>query len=313
MTRKFFLTLLAMLTLLVAGCQPKIPLVAMDSSYVDETPRIAVLSAFEPEFNAVLARAQVEQAFTYQDRLIYTAELGGQKVILASSGVSMVNAAMTTQWIIDHFNVSALIISGIAGGANPQLQIGDVVVPAQWAQYQEQVFARETEKGWDTAWYGQEQGNFEMMFPQPVEAHNAAGNQKIFWFQADPAMLEVARQAAKNVELERCTLAVMCLDHELSVEVGGNGVSGSTFVNNKQYREWVWENFNASAIDMESAAVAQVAYSNEIPFIAFRSLSDLAGGEAGANQLPIFMKLAANNAAEMVETFLQVQEPGPEY
>lgn len=303
MKSKILLLIALAASLGLGSCQ--VPTSSVSAPYLDETPRIAVLSAFEPEFNAVVKRAVIEQSFPYQDRKIYTGELGGQKVILAASGVSMVNAAMTTQWIIDHFNVRAVVVSGIAGGANPQLSIGDVVVPAQWAQYQEQVFARETSNGWDTAWYGQDYGNYEMMFPQPVEAHSPDGSQSVFWFQADPNLLELARQAAGQVELDRCAFLVVCLKEELSIEVGGSGVSGPTFVNNKAYREWVWQNFNASAIDMESAAVAQVAFSNQVPFIAFRSLSDLAGGEEGANQLPVFFKLASKNAATLVEAFLQ--------
>jgi adenosylhomocysteine nucleosidase len=55
---------------------------------------------------------------------------------------------------------------------------------------------------------------------------------------------------------------------------------------------------------MESAAVAQVAYANGVPVIIFRSLSDLAGGDAGANQMTIFMTLAAVNSADVVRAFI---------
>jgi adenosylhomocysteine nucleosidase len=56
---------------------------------------------------------------------------------------------------------------------------------------------------------------------------------------------------------------------------------------------------------METAAVAHVAYVNDVPFIAFRSLSDLAGGGPGANEIDIFFQLASDNSAEVVLTFLQ--------
>ena len=55
---------------------------------------------------------------------------------------------------------------------------------------------------------------------------------------------------------------------------------------------------------MESAAVAHVAYANAVPFIAFRSLSDLAGGESGENQIRTFFQLAADNSATVVRAFL---------
>ena len=55
---------------------------------------------------------------------------------------------------------------------------------------------------------------------------------------------------------------------------------------------------------MESGAVAQVAFANSVPFVAFRSLSDLAGGDAGANQMVTFMALASGNSATVVRAFV---------
>jgi adenosylhomocysteine nucleosidase len=56
---------------------------------------------------------------------------------------------------------------------------------------------------------------------------------------------------------------------------------------------------------MESAAVAHVAYANQTPFIAFRSLSDLAGGGEGENEIGTFFQLASNNSAAVVKAFLR--------
>lgn len=56
---------------------------------------------------------------------------------------------------------------------------------------------------------------------------------------------------------------------------------------------------------MESAAVAHVAYINRTPFIAFRSLSDLAGGGKGENEMGTFFQLAADNSAAVVVAFLK--------
>jgi hypoxanthine phosphoribosyltransferase len=82
-----------------------------------------------------------------------------------------------------------------------------------------------------------------------------------------------------------------CLDHQPKVLVGGNGISGPAFADNAEYREYLFATFKAQVLDMETAATAQVAYANRVPFIAFRSLSDLAGGDAGANQSWVFGRL----------------------
>jgi len=75
--------------------------------------------------------------------------------------------------------------------------------------------------------------------------------------------------------------------------------------------EWLYQNFQADAVDMETAAVAQVAYVNQLPFLGFRSLSDLADGSAGPNEILVFGNLAANNAAVVVTAFLEIWS-GPE-
>ena len=87
--------------------------------------------------------------------------------------------------------------------------------------------------------------------------------------------------------------------------VGGNGVSGQSFVDNAQFRQYAFETFKAQVLDMESAAVAMVAHANGVPFIAFRSLSDLAGGGPAENEMLTFMALAADNSAKVVISFLQ--------
>ena len=56
---------------------------------------------------------------------------------------------------------------------------------------------------------------------------------------------------------------------------------------------------------METAAVAVVAHEHGVPYIAFRSLSDLAGGETGTNVMRTFGRLAATNAATVVLEFLR--------
>jgi adenosylhomocysteine nucleosidase len=50
--------------------------------------------------------------------------------------------------------------------------------------------------------------------------------------------------------------------------------------------------------------VIQVAYANATPAIVFRSLSDLAGGDADANRMETFMHLASINSAKVVRAYL---------
>ena len=63
---------------------------------------------------------------------------------------------------------------------------------------------------------------------------------------------------------------------------------------------WAHGSFGARVLDMESAAVAHVAWCNQVDFIAVRSVSDLAGGGADANEMATFMGLAAINSVRVV-------------
>lgn len=276
---------------------------------LDLTPRYAVISAFEPEWVALQAAMTPEAEHDVNGNRFLTGTLGGKPVVLFLSGVSMVNAAMNTQVALDRFAVKGIVFSGIAGGVDPSLSIGDVVAPAQWSEYLESVFAREADGAYALPpWMPPtELPNYGMIFPQPVGVVSARQEavEHRQWFPADPELLAIAEKVASALDLAACNAENACLARPPKIVVGGNGVSGQAFVDNAAFREWVFSTFDARVLDMESAAVAHVAYANEVPFVAFRSLSDLAGGGEGANEMATFMSLAAGNSAAVVEAFLK--------
>ena len=275
---------------------------------VDNVARIAIVSAFAPEL--ALLRDELSGAAVYSLNGVefVTGTLQGHEVVLFLSGISVVNAAMTAQLALDHFAIERIVFSGIAGGGDPALRIGDVVIADRWGQYLELVFARKTEGGWQAPpFFDYPYANFGMLFPRSVTVlrAGAAGPETRFWFPADAALLAAARVAAAEVVLARCSADGTCLRHDPRVVVGGPGVSGGAFIDNAEFREYALATFGALVLDMESAAVAHVAYANGIPFLAIRSLSDLAGGGDGENQMEAFLRLAAGNAAAVVKALLQ--------
>ncbi|MCY1211569.1 5'-methylthioadenosine/S-adenosylhomocysteine nucleosidase [compost metagenome] len=302
--------LAAALGLVLTGCVGvyKSDVVSINSSTrLDDTPRLAVISAFEPELKLLLTRLQGPRKHSVNGVEFTTGTLEGKPVVLFLSGISMTNATMNTQLVLNRFRISGIVFSGIAGGVNPSLHVGDVTVPAQWGQYLEVLMARETAPGKYSAppfITDATLPNYGMNFPRPVEVRSAAkpGIERKFWFAADPKMLEVAR-SIRNVELANCG-AGKCLPRKPQLVVGGNGVSGQAFMDNKAYREYTYKTFQANVLDMETAAVGMVAYSNGVPYIAFRSLSDLAGGGDGENEMGTFMSIAADNSAKVMLAFL---------
>ena len=302
MPMKSLSLLAALLALCLALAAPAAAVETLDS-----TPRTAVMSAFRPEWTALQARLKDRRDYLVNGATYSTGTIEGKPVVLLLSGVSMVNAAMTAQLVLDRFAVERIVFSGIAGGVDPDLSIGDVAVPSEWSEYLEAVFARKTDGGYVVpSFFSKSIASYGMIFPQPVELARGNGDiEKRQWFPVDADLLALARKAGDATQLRDCTAENKCLKRKPRIVVGGRGVSGQAFVDNKAFRLYVRKTFGAEVLDMESAAVAHVAYLNKVPFIAFRSLSDLAGGGPEENELGTFFQLAADNSAAVVVAFLR--------
>ncbi|MFV3076703.1 5'-methylthioadenosine/S-adenosylhomocysteine nucleosidase [Niveispirillum fermenti] len=280
---------------------------------LDEVPRTAIMSAFAPELVGLLAATRDKRMVSVHGVDFTLGLLAGRPVVLVLSGVSMVNAAMTTQMLLDRFQVDALLFSGIAGGLDAGLHIGDVAVPRRWGQFLESHFVRQDADGTlrPVPWAS-------LPFPahgaiQPSNAYVRVPGRteplRKFWFEADAALMDLAGKVVPGVKLDRCAANKTCLDTTPRALVGGDGVSGPAFVDNEGWRAYLNGTIGAQVVDMESAAVALVAEQNGIPFIAFRSVSDLAGADPDENRMHIFMALAASNAARVLMAFLAAMPP----
>ena len=306
------------------------------------TPRIGIVSAFGQEAAVLVAQTRAPRTWVINGNRFTTGTLRGEPVVIVLSGVSMVNSAMVTQLMVDHFRVSRLVMSGIAGGVDPAHHIGDVMIPDRWAMPLEVFWNRDNVlpatcgKEADVSCLGLKLATVDgkpvppfylatPAAPMPsglfmrenfvMTAANAPGGEFRFDYPVDAAMLAVAR--AIRPELARCGPKAMkapgaepdpalCVKTTPHVVVGGRGVSGSAFLANPQYRRYLFEHLQAQVFEMETAALAHVAYANGVPYIAFRSLSDLAGAEEfDADVAALFASgLAETNEAAVTLAFL---------
>ena len=296
-------------TLALLACPALAP-----AQVLDQTPRTVVMTAFPPEYQALVGSVAEPVTYHVNGLTLLTGTIEGHPIVLMQSGVSMVNAAMNTQLVLDRFRVRRIVFSGIAGGVDPSLAIGDVIVPTQWGQYLEVAFARRKGGKWVTPEPVDAEAprNWDMMFPRGVRVANATEPPtRRYLLDADPALLDLARSVAARVSLKRCLPPTAgaaaqgkCLTGNPKIVVGGVGVSAGVFADNAAFRIYLRSAWKARVLDMESAAVVQVAHANSTPAIVFRSLSDLAGGDAGANQMYAFMHLASVNSADVVRAFV---------
>lgn len=302
------------LTLTLAALLAALP-VAASAQKLDDTPRTVVMTAFRPEWNALVHTVKDAQEHKINGGVFLTGTMEGKPVILMQSGVSVVNAAMNTQLVLDRFTVKRIVFSGIAGGVDPALAIGDVVVAENWGQYLEGSFARKTKTGWVPPDKGlpEAPANWFFIFPRGTLMANAATPPKrIYRIPVDPGLLALARQVVPSIALERCVPPAekmlagseLCLPRTPKIAVGGTGVTAGIYADNAEFRIYLHKAWQARVLDMESAAVMQVAYANMVPAIVFRSLSDLAGGDKHKNMEDTFEHLASVNSAHVVRAFV---------
>ncbi|XP_006655113.2 bark storage protein A-like [Oryza brachyantha] len=266
--------------------------------------------------------------------------IGEKKVIVVMTGLGMLNSGVTTQLLLTLFDVEGIVHFGIAGNADPDLHIGDVTVPRYWAHtglWNWQRYGDGPEKelalesnGDYTRKYGAlnfsdysvggdkpAAGNLlNSVWYQPEEVFRAGGTPESrgheFWVPVDDRYYQLSRKL-EAMTLERCvngsgagaTPTPTCLPRRPAVARVERGCSASVFVDNAAYRQFLRSRLGVTAIDMETAAVALVALQQRTPFIAIRSLSDLAGGgSAESNEAGAFAALASQNAVAVAIRFI---------
>ena len=96
---------------------------------------------------------------------------------------------------------------------------------------------------------------------------------------------------------------------EVAIKTGakpGLIVTGDWFVDSKEkMREIVGHFPEAKAVDMESAAIAQVCYIYKVPFISFRVISDIPLRDTDASQYHNFWDTIAQNSFLVTKTFIE--------
>jgi len=300
------------------------------------TLRFGIVSAFGSEAELLIARTVNSREYRVNGNVFTTGTLEGVPVVIVLTGQSLENASMLTQLLIDHFRVHHLLLSGIAGGLSVSNHIGDVVVPERWSLPLEGYWNGSSDvpapcgTPGDLSCLGEKlsshtstpNSDFALRTPGGavgtglfmrdtfvMTAANAPKGEFKFDYEVDPEMLRLA--GTIKPELDRCgpKNPSQCVPIQPRLEIGGRGITVSTFLANSNYREYLAQKLDAVSVDMETAAFAHVAYANGIPFLAFRALSDLAGGSDSQDVGTFFGSgLAESNESRVTLAFLRAWE-----
>lgn len=250
-------------------------------------PPFLILYAFDAEGELLSKQMVVDTVEKILGRDVFIGKLSGKPIILAESGVGMTNAALTAQKLIDLYKPKGVFFTGIAGAVDTSVSIGDIVICDRWLTH-------------DYGYYGA-----KGFYPEPlnIKKDNSDSSYQVSYFKVDSTFLQQAEGLKGNsLSFEKIS------DRIPKIIVSGVGVSGNSFIDCLEKRTWLSEHFQALIVDMETVAVAQVCTVNNIPFIAFRSASDLAGGSGSSTataELDNFFKVAAANSSRLLMKFIE--------
>lgn len=210
------------------------------------------------EATALLKSISVEAITERIQTRFYQGRLAGRPVILAAVGPGKVQTAAVTQHLIDQYKVSLMMSCGSAGALAPALQVGDVVLADRVTLHD---FGLYVKNGF------QHLGFYDHAHPDGLHYHRA--------LPVDATLLAVAQQAATIIAWPETTpkIETGCL------------VSGAQVIADGVKKQWLRDTFNALAVDMESGAMAQVAFLNDVPWLAVRAVSDSADATIDFGQL----------------------------
>jgi adenosylhomocysteine nucleosidase len=185
--------------------------------------------------------------------------------------------------MLEHFHPAEVIFTGIAGAVDPALAPGDLVI------------------GTDVGYH-----DYGALHPDSLEhwrTRNPITNeQNPLYFPCDTQLVQLAFNVSRTTKLETTGWQK---DGAMPRIVKGRIVTGDEFISSEAATEAMYRQLQASATEMEGAAVAQVCWQQRVPFVVIRSMSDKAGKDAHMD-MQSFYHVAARNSANLVMNMVEM-------
>lgn len=244
---------------------------------------IAIMAAMQEEMVGLASALQGACTIHNGSRQFTTGTWHGQAVVLVLSRIGKVAAATTATALIERFNVSAIVFTGVAGGIATGVNVGDMVVASEFVQH--------------------DMDASPLFPPLEVPLYGRAH------FPTDIALTQSLRVAAQGILNNPSQWIAMDTLHALHVRSpkvhSGLVLSGDRFVSTSSESQALQQRLPlALAVEMEGAAVAQVCHDYEVPFAAVRTISDRADDAATTDFSRFIQEVASRYTSALMDTWM---------
>ncbi|HIW06436.1 MAG TPA: 5'-methylthioadenosine/adenosylhomocysteine nucleosidase [Candidatus Ignatzschineria merdigallinarum] len=220
---------------------------------------IGIIGAMEQEVTLLASMITNPQETQIAGVRFIEGSLENQSVVLLRSGVGKVQAAMATTLLHEHFKPTTVINIGSAGGLISGMEIGDIIISDEAAHHDVDL--------------------------TPIGLAPATLPGLPQTFPSDPALMALVKDVLTELKINSQI---------------GLIATGDAFIADQVRVETIKNTFpNVKAVEMEAAAIAQVCYLYQTPFIVIRALSDLPDKEMPMSFVE-YLDFAAKNSANIV-------------
>ena len=219
---------------------------------------LAIMSAMHEENASIVQEMDIDDEQTVGSRTYYRGTLLGKPVVVVFSHWGKVAASITATSLINLFNISEILFTGVAGAVDNRLSVGDIVIGTDFYQHDmdaSPIISRH---------------EIPLLGRAAISANAAIGTR-----------LEHAANAFINDDFGAAISgnAIEAFSLEAPRVLGAAVASGDQFISSPELSADIVKRLpGVACVEMEGAAVAQVCESFDVPFGVVRTISD------GANE-----------------------------